>query len=160
MTAIIILLLALGFLLVLVEALVPGGVIGIIGGILLIAGVALSFNTYGMATGGWIFAGTLIGVMVIVILAFKFLPRSPFGQKMLLSEIVSGGTRDVTLEEERSHLIGHEGIALTDLRPAGRGLVDGKRWDIVTSGGYIDRDAAIRVVRVEGTRIVVESVEQ
>lgn len=157
MTATIILLLAFGFFLVIVEALVPGGVVGIIGGILLIIGVALSFIYYKMAVAGWIFAGTLVAVLAVMLVAFRFLPHSKFGRRMILSDAVEGHHREPALEEERMRLIGCEGKALTDLRPSGRGLIEGKKWDVVTSGGYIDKEGTFRVVRVEGPRIVVES---
>jgi membrane-bound serine protease (ClpP class) len=43
---------------------------------------------------------------------------------------------------------GHEGIAHTDLRPAGRGMFDGKMVDVQSDGSYISKGARIRVVNV------------
>lgn len=155
MTGIIIVLLAVGLLMILAEAVVPGGVVGAIGGLFLIAGVVVSFYHYGAAKGGWIFAGTLLVVGTILTLGLKILPGTALGRRILLSQRVQGGVHDPDVEEERQRLIGREGQALTDLRPSGRGVIDGKRWDVVTDGSYINRNETFRVVRVEGTRIVV-----
>jgi len=73
----------------------------------------------------------------------------------LLSETVSGGPYDPAEEQERRKLLGREGAAVTDLRPAGKAQIAGKRWDVVTDGGYVEEGEELRVVRVEGTRIVV-----
>lgn len=60
----------------------------------------------------------------------------------------------------RSELIGTEGIALTDLRPAGSARIGGERLDVVAEGGFISRGARVRVVRSEPYRLVVEAVEE
>ena len=52
------------------------------------------------------------------------------------------------------HLLGNQ--ALTTLRPAGTALIDGERVDVVTDGEYLPNDTEIKVVKVEGARIVVE----
>jgi len=158
MTPTIIVLLTVGLLLILAEAVVPGGVVGAVGGLFLLAGVAVSFYAYGMAKGGWIFAGTLAVVGTILALGFKILPGTALGRRLLLTQRVEGGLRDPAVEEERRRLVGLEGEVLSDLRPAGRGLIAGKRWDIVSDGSYISQGERFRVVRVEGTRIVVSKV--
>jgi membrane-bound ClpP family serine protease len=38
-------------------------------------------------------------------------------------------------------------------------LLNGKRYSVVTSGELIERGTAIRVVKVEGSRVVVRSVK-
>jgi len=45
------------------------------------------------------------------------------------------------------------------LRPAGMALINGRRVDVVTEGAMIERDTPVRVVAVEGMRVVV-SVEK
>ena len=47
-------------------------------------------------------------------------------------------------------------MALTVLRPAGTAVFGERRLDVVSSGDLIPKDARVRVVRVEGGRIVVE----
>jgi membrane-bound serine protease (ClpP class) len=52
-------------------------------------------------------------------------------------------------------LIGKNGVATTTLRPAGKAKIEGKLVDVVTQGDFIEKGAQIRVLRLEGNRIVV-----
>ena len=52
-------------------------------------------------------------------------------------------------------LIGAEGVALTDLRPAGTGRFGDENIDVVSDGPWITAGTAIRIVQVEGYRHVV-----
>jgi membrane-bound ClpP family serine protease len=44
------------------------------------------------------------------------------------------------------------------LRPSGTASINGRRVDVVTEGGLIERGTAVKVVAVEGARIVVREV--
>ena len=56
------------------------------------------------------------------------------------------------------HLLGKEGTTLTPLRPAGTAMIDGERYDVVSDGGYMDPNKPIKVIKVEGTRVVVREI--
>lgn len=84
----------------------------------------------------------------------KILPKTNVWNRLILQENIgdkSGYASKPTLE----HLVGAEGIALTDLRPAGAAIINGNRIDVVTEGDYISHDAAIVVKSVEGSKVVV-----
>ncbi len=55
-------------------------------------------------------------------------------------------------------LIDKQGVTLTPLRPAGTMELDHKRYDVVSEGGFMDKNAVVKVVTVEGNRIVVREV--
>jgi membrane-bound ClpP family serine protease len=59
----------------------------------------------------------------------------------------------------RIDLLGMEGISLTILRPAGTVIINNERVDVVTEGGFIEQNTAVRVIKVEGARIIVREVE-
>jgi membrane-bound serine protease (ClpP class) len=61
--------------------------------------------------------------------------------------------------EKRSDLIGLIGEATTDLRPSGKGLFDGRLLDIISGGEFIAKGRSLRVVKQEGSRVVVAAVE-
>lgn len=61
--------------------------------------------------------------------------------------------------EDYSGLEGAEGKAITDLRPAGKALINEKQLDVTTGGNYIKKDSPLRVVKVDGIRILVEEME-
>jgi membrane-bound serine protease (ClpP class) len=55
----------------------------------------------------------------------------------------------------KPELLNGTGVALSQLRPSGTATINGQRVDVVTEGGLIERGTAIKVVAVEGARIVV-----
>jgi membrane-bound serine protease (ClpP class) len=54
--------------------------------------------------------------------------------------------------------LGLSGTAQTTLRPAGKAEFEGQVLDVVTQGDYIDPGTSIRVVGVDGLRVIVERV--
>ncbi len=59
----------------------------------------------------------------------------------------------------RSDLVGQDGVAVTDLRPAGTAQIGHERVDVVTEGEYVSQGRAVRVVRSEGYRHVVRGLQ-
>ena len=55
----------------------------------------------------------------------------------------------------RGSLVGREGVALSDLRPAGVARIDGHRLDVVTEGEWLAADDPVVVIADEGYRRVV-----
>ena len=55
-------------------------------------------------------------------------------------------------------LIGEEGKAMTDLRPAGKVEIDNKRFNAISDGEYILKGDFIKVVAVSGTNLIVDKV--
>jgi membrane-bound serine protease (ClpP class) len=153
------LILMAGIVLLLVELFVlPGfGVAGILGLLAMIAGVVIVLGgpTPGpgdaaLATFAVISALTLLGVASWAIVASR---RG--GYKALF-----GGTLDreggYLAAVPRPELEGLQGVALTDLRPAGTAEIAGERLDVVSDGGWIDAGTPVRVLRAEGYRHVVQ----
>ena len=61
--------------------------------------------------------------------------------------------------EDKSSLIGKDGVVLTELRPAGTALIEDKPVDVVSEGTFIKKEAHIRVIAVNGSRVVVRKVK-
>lgn len=145
-------LMLLGLSLIAIEILVPGfGVPGILG-------IA--------ASGGGIYvaATQLSGMHALIALAAAFagagvvfwaFPRSRVGKSMVLQESITGGAADDTLIQ----LLDRTGTSLTPLRPSGSVDIDDRPVDVVTDGQYVDAGTKVRVVRVEGNRVVVEPID-
>ncbi|HHZ13149.1 MAG TPA: hypothetical protein GX394_04430, partial [Clostridiales bacterium] len=55
-------------------------------------------------------------------------------------------------------MVGRVGVSTTNLRPSGTGDFDGIKMDIIADGQYIPKGTKIKIVRVEGFRILVEQV--
>ena len=142
-----ILFLIAGFILVGVEMVVPGfGVPGISGIVCLMAGIFLTADS--------IEQGVLITVVVIVALGILmtiimgFLSQKKFKSPIILDTDVKAG---VPIDSsDLTYLLGKEGVATTDLKPAGKGDFEGVELDIFSEGQYIKK----------GTRIVISKVNQ
>ena len=151
----IILLLLVGFLLVFVELFIPGGIVGLIGAVLMTIAVWLCFEQYGPHQGIAVLFISILATITLVIFFFKRLPHSTVGQWIILGEENSkekGYHSDSFLKEE---LLGKEGISESKLRPAGIAQIEGKRFDVVTEGDFIEPNNRIRVIQVDANRIVV-----
>jgi membrane-bound serine protease (ClpP class) len=57
--------------------------------------------------------------------------------------------------ERDSDLLNQEGVSLSELRPAGIALIDGRRVDVVTDGEFVGVQQPVRVVEARGNRVVV-----
>ena len=155
MTYVIILLAVLGLIMIAAEVFVPGLVLGIIGGLSLIAAVILAYAHYGPAGGNFALLGIgLVGVGGFLFWVY-FMPRSPVGRRLTLTSKIKGPTQHPDFTE----LVEKTGEALTPLRPAGAARIDGKRIDVVADSGMIEPGEQVRVIRVEGARVVVRKVE-
>lgn len=147
--------LIIGLMLLAIEVFVPGGILGAFGGLALLVSVVAGFFAFG-ARGGLmatlllvVFGGLFFGIWV------RLFPRTPMGKVLTLQK---DGHDFKAANAGPGITLGLHGTAQTDLRPAGLALLDGKRTDVVAEAGYISAGAAIRVVRIEGHRIVVRAV--
>ena len=146
-------LIVIGLVLIAVDFYLPGFVLGSIGIVLMLVAVWLCYQHYGLNWACVVFLGEAalgIGVGLAVI---KYAPQTAAGQKMILSHeqtAMRAGT------EQSPGLVGVEGVAQTLLRPSGMALLGGKRLDVVAESGMIESGSAIKVVAIEGTRIIVQ----
>lgn len=153
---VLILLLALGLALLVCEVFfVSMGILGGLSAVSLITAVFLTFTDYGQFWGFAMLFTVAIAVPLVLNYAFKLLPHTSLGQKMYLSgpdpEQVRGSGADPSIRG----LLHKQGVAVSDLRPAGFATIDGKRVDVVTRGELLDRDTPLKVIEVEGNRVVV-----
>lgn len=145
-------LLVVGVVLVFAEGVLPGMVAGVAGAGCLLAGVIAGYVRFGDKAGTMLLMGVLALLVAGCYLWIKYFPRSPLA-RALVSKQVSGD-----IGTEKPELLDHTGAALSPLRPAGTALIDGKRVDVVTEGQMIERGAKVRVVAVEGMRVVVREI--
>lgn len=140
-----------GLLLIVAEIFLPGGVLGLAGGGCLIAAAVIAFEQFGPA-GGFLFtlAEVVLGA-VVVLQAVRWIPKTPLGRGLVLDSAIEGSAP----AKENAALLGREGVAITPLRPAGAARVDGRRLDVVTEGGLIEPGTPVKVIAVEGMRVVV-----
>lgn len=146
----------LGFILMLLEVLViPGfGIAGIGGLVSLVAGILLSAPSWEQGVIYLLVA--LAGTAALSWLSLRLLPTRRVWDRLILrsrEETAHGYTAAPT---EKTVLVGREARAITPLRPAGVAeLADGEKLDVVTEGEYVPPGSHVRIIKVEGGRIVV-----
>lgn len=154
-----IVLLLVGIVLLILEAFViPGfGIAGICGIIaILISLVVASPNP---ATAIWSVLIALAVAIAIIIFTLKNKKTRKVWRKLVLAEKTANDEGYITNDPSLPQYQGAKGTALTVLRPAGTALINGHRLDVVTGGEYINAGAAVEVILVEGSRIVVREID-
>ncbi len=158
----------LGTVLLLVEVfLVPGfGIFGALGAAAMLGGAYLSLLGGLPTVDDFTRAGSVLtGSLVIMLLgSWVLLKRLPASRRLTNLGIFLGQETSresgFTSAEPRSDLIGAEGVALTDLRPAGTGLFGEERVDVVSDSEWIEHGSPIRIVSAEGYRRIVRLVQR
>ncbi len=96
----------------------------------------------------------IIGGLVGLVLLFRFLTKTKFWEDLTSPGIQSkdeGYTTTLGLEES----IGKEGVADTDLHPSGWVILGDKKVFVVSEGEFIDKGQPVKVLSVDGNRVVV-----
>lgn len=146
---------AIGLVLIAVEIVVPGGVLGVIGALALMVAIVMGFFAFG-AQGGFLAAVCIIVASAAVLAIWiKIFPRTKVGKVLTLSR---EGSDFKASDPTPSPLLGKEGITLSNLQLSGIAQIDGKRTDVVAESDFIPPNTPIKVVKVEGSRVVVRKV--
>jgi len=145
-------LLAAGTALICIEVFVPGGIIGVIGALALIGAIVVSFFAFPPAmallatVGVFILAGFAMLVWIVIF------PNTRLGKQMTVAKDLSNAKIDLP---EADKLTGKIGEAVTDLRPSGFAMIDGRKVDVISRGEMIKKGEKIKVISVQGNKLIV-----
>lgn len=134
------------------EIFLPGGVLGFFGALTLIGAVITGYITFGPLTGTYIALLIILLVGLSIAAWLKFFPRTGLGRQMTLA---TDGKDFKAANRKYRELLNKEGVTLTELRPAGLARIEHTQYDVVTEGTLVDKNRPVRVIKVEGNRIVV-----
>ena len=154
-----------GLLFVMAEVVVPsGGLLGLVALACLVGCVASAYRVSGLAA---VIMGSVeaICVPIAVVVMFKILPKTSFGRNLFLTPPETANSPQPaesakTTEEPLAEMLGQEGTVVTALRPSGTAEFSGRRISVVSDGVVVDKGRRVRIVLVEGTRVVVEASEE
>ncbi len=139
---------------------IPGfGIAGILG--LAVLGYATWRIFEGDAIAAFAYTSIIGGCLLAMILWLFYTGK--LGRFLVLSDSIGKSSQSpkVTTNaaplENLSHFVDKEGIALSDLRPAGIARINDERVDVVTQGDFINANTPIKVLRIEGNRVVVKA---
>jgi membrane-bound ClpP family serine protease len=144
--------LVLGLLFVLLEFFIPGAVMGIIGGVLLLTSIV----TFAQLTQS--FPLTLMYLLSLGLLLYgmisytlKKIPKAKTGFSIYLHRDQEG----YQASKFDAQAIKKKGIVISDLKPGGYILVDGKKQQAISQSGYISEGKEVIVIGGEAESLIV-----
>ncbi|MFB1050773.1 nodulation protein NfeD [Paraliobacillus sp. JSM ZJ581] len=152
-----IILLVLGIVLIVAELFVPGGIVGSLGVGAVVGSLYMSAPDVGMMSVSIAIAFVVAVITAILLYKLMGLEKGIF-RHVILSDATTREKGYVS-SVNRLELIGLEGIALTPLRPSGTAIFEGERLDVITEGGYIASQQPVKIIKTEGSRIVVREMK-
>lgn len=97
--------------------------------------------------------------ILLVFISFKCGRTRRVWNRLILKDATSTEGGYVSPPAGLNDLVGESGMALTDLRPSGAALLNGKRTDVLTEGSFVPRGTKVRVIKVEGSSVIVIPIE-
>ena len=151
----------LGITLMVIEIFQPGfGVFGITGAVCLVGGLVMRI----LAGGTW---GEIVLIIVIIALVLgivmAFAIKSAKNGRISRSALILSETAipaDLSeITADNKFLIGGTGVAITFLRPVGKAKFGGEIFEVISENAdVIEKDEEVKVVSVEGKRIIVKKI--
>jgi membrane-bound serine protease (ClpP class) len=159
---------------------IPGfGVFGVSGALMLLTSLVMASQTFGnlepnsdlqKMTETMMTLGASIGTVIVMAMVMnRFLPQIPILNQMVLQP--PGMSASELADEPQlrpnptaangtagSPALGQTGEVFTDLRPAGKVLLDGQYLNVVSEGPYVGRGQQVEIVSISGNRVVVREV--
>ena len=147
-----------GVILLVVEVFMPGfGIPGISAGVLLLAGIVMTWYEYGAKIG----LAMTVAVLALMGIVFSISLKSVKNGKIARTAITLEGAVNDGGKSERAQmqrLVGQEGIALTALRPVGAVEFAKEKMNVQSDGEFIEKGAKVRVIKINGTTVYVKKV--
>ncbi|MFD2679941.1 NfeD family protein [Bacillus seohaeanensis] len=143
----------IGVALIIAELFLPGGIAGILGIVAVIGSIILAGGNV-MQMSISILIALCVAIIAMILFVKVFGKKMKLFNKIILKDSTSTESGYVS-NANRVELIGRVGTTKTPLRPSGTVIVEDERIDAVSEGGYIKQDVQVKIIKVEGSRIVV-----
>jgi len=146
----------IGILVIMAEIFIPSfGILSVLAVCIFLYSLFIVFTDISINVGIFFVCADAVMIPIFIIVGLKLLAKSPLALKKELSKSEGIVSQSPTLET----YLNMTGQAVTDLRPAGAAIIDGKRLDVVTDGEYIEKETPIKVTDVTGNQIIVEKIK-
>ena len=154
------LLLTTGILLAIAEIFIPShGLLTFLAISSFVAAVVVGFlmgTTPGVIT---LLAAIILAPFLIYVL-LRVWPHTPVARRLVLSGPSGVAKAGDLAHYDPKELVGRVGTAKTMLRPSGKMTLDGRPIDCVTEGDLVPAGRKVKILAVEGARVVVRPVEE
>jgi membrane-bound serine protease (ClpP class) len=150
---------------------IPGfGVTGILGGIMVLAGLVLAMvDNMGFNFGTQYFHEVVQAFFIVIIASFislissfyisrKLFTTTTFGQ-LALNTVQNANEGFTSADMKYRSMVGKTGLSHTVLRPSGKVIIDDDIYDATAYSGYIDKGESIIVIKHETGQLFVRNSE-
>jgi len=144
------------------EILVPsGGLLGVVSATSLVVGVILLFEV----DRTWGLVGAIVSLLALPFamgFAIRIWPHTPIGRLLTLdapatqSEPSPAGPKAAGAETDEL-VVGARGRAVTEMRPVGTCVFEGRREECLAIDGLVDPGTPVEVVAIDGRQIKVRA---
>jgi membrane-bound serine protease (ClpP class) len=136
------------------------GVLGVLAGLSLVAAVVLGFYESAL-TGVMVLMAAAIGLPSVVVLAFKYWPKTAIGKRILLTPPSSEEVLpNDPVKERLKGMVGKLGRAKSKLLLSGVITIDGQTVDAISESRPVEVGQTVRVIQVRGNLVVVRPVDE
>jgi membrane-bound serine protease (ClpP class) len=151
--AVIITLIVFGFVLILVEIfLVPGFVVGVLGGVSVAIGIGMVYSEYGSYPGHIVLVTSLVALGVLISLAF----RDGFWDRVAIKDSIDS---KAAIYSTKKFKVGEIGETISALRPAGTASFERGKVEVHTESDFILAHQKIEIVKISGSKIFVKQIK-
>lgn len=120
--------------------------------------VSVALAAPDLTSGLYGVAGVLVGGFSSL-LFLKIFKHRKMWSKLTLKDRLTEDAGYNSMNKEYERLLGEQGVTLNALRPVGTIEVHEKNYSAISNGQWIEKGKAVRIVQVDGTRILVEPAE-
>lgn len=146
----------LGLLLILIEFYLPGGIMGVLGGSALIASVILFAQT----NEWWAVLLFVLAEVICVGLLIRFAMWRIVHAKPGYSIYLHKDQEGYQASSFDATAIGKIGVVMSDLKPGGYIVVDGKQHQAISLTGYCVRGESVLVISGQEESLIVKSLKK
>lgn len=146
-------LLLIGFIFIFVEFYIPGAIMGILGGILLFASIVVFASEHESALAIFLYVlGIFIGLGAVIRFAMWKIRRAK-PEYSIYSDSTQHGYKASRYDHK---VIGKTGTVLSDLKPGGYILIEGKQYQAISESGYIVKGSHVIVLGGQEESLIVK----
>ena len=151
----ILLLLCAAALLLCLEAVLPGGILGSIGGLFLLVAIVFAYQDHGWLYAGLIALGGIALTTAVFYVQLHVLPRTRFGKNIQLQTRSEGHSVD---KLSALDLTGKTGRVLTRMAPSGMVQIGEQSYEARSESGLLETGETVEVTGTSSNRLTVRKV--
>ncbi len=155
MESLVITLVVCGILLISFEIFVPGGILGIAGGLCLLGASGAAFYHWGPFVGILALISSALLCVTVIFLEFRLLTHTRLGNRFVLRNARKGQSAPPVAEDA---VLGKIGEALTPFTPTGVIQIEGRTYEASCTDGAVERGQQLEVIGKDHYRLLVRRV--